>query len=397
MKVIERDVVVVGGGPGGSTCAAFLARAGVDVLILDKETFPREKPCGDCQSGVTCVILNELGWLDGLREISYENHGIILTSPDYTKLTVTAPFSGMRYDTPRRIYDDFMVKHAVKEGAELLEECWVYDVIKEDGYVRGVKAKYQGQKIEIRAKMVIGADGAHSIVAQKIGMFPDLDNNVAVVGRCYYENVDMEPYNEIHFDGDVIPGYVWIFPEKDKLANVGLGFTRDTYPRDGKSLQETLEFWINKSPFGEKLRGKKRIGEFRGWRIPDGVQRMDNYVPGCMLVGDAASMVMPSTGEGIGPAMVTGKLTAQITVEALKQNDFSGEFLRQYPQMRDEMYDAKYKSIKAFENSFANGDNVNAFVHKLNDDAKAFDGFRKQWFFEAYEEDRKKKGAAAKK
>lgn len=394
MNILERDVVVVGGGPGGATCAAYLARAGVDVLIVDRETFPREKPCGDCQSGVSCVLLEELGYLEDLRKISYENDGIILTSPDYTKLTVTAPFRGMRYDTPRRIFDDFLVKKAVKEGAELLEECWVYDVIKEDGYVRGVKAKYQGQKIEIRSKMVIGADGAHSIVAQKIGMFPDFDSSVAVVGRCYYEDVDMEPYNEIHFDADVLPGYVWVFPEKDKVANVGLGFGRGHYPRDGKTLDEMLHLWIERSPFGEKLRGKKRIGEFRGWRIPDGVQRMDNYVPGCMLVGDAASMVMPSTGEGIGPAMVTGKMTAQITIEALEKNDFSGEFLSQYPVKRDEMYDAKYKSIKAFEQSFADGNNVNAFIHMMNNDPAAFEGFRQQWFFEAYEEERKKKAAA---
>ena len=395
MKVIERDVVVVGGGPAGSICSAYLARAGVDVLLLDKETFPRDKPCGDCQSGVSCIILKELGWLDGLREISYENNGIIITSPDYTALKVTAPFRGMRYDTPRRIFDHFLVKNAVKDGAELLEECWVYDVIKEDGYVRGVKAKYQGQPIEIRAKVVIGADGSHSIVAQKIGMFPDFDNTVAVVGRCYYGDVDMEAYNEIHFDGGVLPGYVWIFPEKDKLANVGLGFTRATYPRDNKTLSQQLDEWIERSPFGEKLRGKKRIGEFRGWRIPDGIQRMDNYVPGCMLIGDAASMVMPATGEGIGPAMVTGRLAAEIAADALKKNDFSGEFFSQYPRRRDEMYDAKYKSIKAFENSFANGDNVNAFVHNLNDNEAAYEGFKRQWFFEAYEEDRRQKEAEA--
>lgn len=385
MKTIERDVIVVGAGPGGSVCSAFLTRAGADVLLLDKEIFPRDKPCGDGQAGVTTKILGELGWLDGLRELGYENFGIVMTAPDYTKVIVEAPFRGSRYDTPRRIFDDYCRRMAMKEGAEMVEDVWVYDVIWEDGQVRGVKAKYQGEYVELRSKIVIGADGSHSVVAKKIGMFPDLDTEVAVVGRCYYEDVDMEPYNEIHFDKGVLPGYVWLFPEKDKLCNVGLGFNRIFYLRSGKTLEEYLDQWIEESPYGERLRGKKRVGEFRGWRIPSGAQAMDNYVPGCILIGDAASMVMPLTGEGIGPAMVTAKLAAQLSMDALKKNDFSGGMFAQYPKMRDAMYADKYKSIKGMEKAFESAETVNAFVHKIVDDPMVKAGFQKQWYFESYE------------
>lgn len=385
MKTIERDVIVVGSGPGGSVCSTFLNRGGADVLLLDKEVFPREKPCGDCQSGVTTKILEELGWLEGLRKMSYENYGILLTSPDYTKVIVEAPFKGYRYDTPRRIFDNYCRLRAIDEGVEMYEDAWVYDLIWEDGVVKGVKVKYQGEYVEMRSKIVIGADGAHSIVAQKIGMFPENDNDIAVVGRCYFEDVDMEPYNEIHFDKDVLPGYVWLFPEKDKLCNVGLGFNRNLYPQNNMTLQQVLDKWIKESPYGERLHGKKQIGEFRGWRIPSGCQSMDNYVPGCMVIGDAGSMVMPLTGEGIGPAMVTAKMASEISIEALEKNDFSANAFKRYPERRDKMYQPKYQAIKKLENAFSSINAVNGFIHNIADNPEVKDAFTKQWYFESYE------------
>lgn len=389
MKTIERDVIVVGSGPAGATCAAFLLRNGVDCLLVDRAIWPRDKPCGDGQAGVTTLIMEELGWLEDFREIAYENHGIVMTSPDYTKATVEAPLRGYRYDCPRRIFDDYLRRRVIDEGVEMLEDFWVYDLIKEDGFVKGVRAKYQGEYIEVRSNIVIGADGAHSIVAKKIGMFPESDNDIAVVGRCYYEDVDMDPYNEIHFDKDVLPGYVWLFPERDKMCNVGLGFNRNLYTEDKKTLEEYLDIWIEASPFGERLRGKRRVGEFRGWRIPSGSQAMDNYASGCIVIGDAGSMVMPLTGEGIGPAMVTAKMAAELSKEAIAKNDFSADMFKQYPERRHDMYDAKYKSIKAMESSFESPDRINGLVHKINDDPDTMKAFQQQWYFESYEKDAK--------
>ena len=385
MKTIEREVIVVGAGPGGSVCSAFLNRYGVDVLLLDKEVFPRDKPCGDCQAGVTTRVLEELGWLEGLREFAHENYGIVLTAPDLAKATVEAPERGWRYDSPRRLFDDYCRRMAIADGVEMEEDVWVYDVIKEDGFVKGVKAKYHGEYVELRSKLVIGADGAHSVVAQKIGMYPDEDFHVATVGRCYYADVDMEPFNEIHFDKDVLPGYIWLFPERDKMCNVGLGFYRGLYTESGKTLTDYLEQWIESSPYGERLRGKKMVGEFKGWRIPGGTQAMDNFVPGCMLIGDAGSMVMPLTGEGVGPAMVTAKIVAELSAKALEANDFSATILGQYPEIRKAKYERKYQAIRALEDSFKNPDMINGLVHKILDDQETYLGFQHQWFFESYE------------
>lgn len=198
MKTIERDVIVVGAGPGGSTCASYLARAGVDVLLIDKETFPRDKPCGDSQAEVTIKHVAELGALDEVRKYGFRNKGFLLTSPSYEKAYLAGP--GERYTTPRKIFDNIMKNTAVRHGAEMLEDCWVYDAIKEDGFIKGVKAKYQGEYVEFRSKIVIGADGSHSMVAKAMGMFPENLQCVGAGMRCYYQDVPMEGYLEIHFE-----------------------------------------------------------------------------------------------------------------------------------------------------------------------------------------------------
>lgn len=389
MKTLYRDVIVVGSGPAGSTCAAFLLRQGISPLLVDKEIFPRNKPCGDGQAGVTTLMLEELGWLDGLREIGFENKGIIATGPDYTKVVVEAPLKGYRYNTSRRIFDDYCRRQAMKEGAEMLEDFWVYDLIIEDGIIKGVKAKYQGEFIEVRSKVVIGADGSHSIIAKKIGMFVEKDTDVAVVGRCYYEDVDIEPYNYIHFDENVLPGYVWVFPLRDNVVNVGLGFNRNFYVRsERKPLEEYLDIWIESSPYGAALKGKRRVGEFGGWRISFGSfgseGSIPNYAPGCLLIGDAGSMVMPLTGEGIGPAMVTAKMVAGLCREALDKNDFVDVF-KKYPDLRDAKYAQKYATIKTLEGAIANKDTINGLIHGMHDDEDMLNMFKQQWFFELYE------------
>lgn len=386
MKVLEREVIVVGAGPAGAVCSAYLVRQGIDVLLLDRETFPREKVCGDGQDIVSCLTLKELGWLDGMYDIGHLIKGVKFTSPKYEVGIMTPPDPTLvQFCTPRRVFDHYLVKCAVKDGVELMEDCWVYDVIWEDGTVKGVKAKYQGEPIEIHAKLVIGADGAHSIVAQKIDMFADEDYYSVVGGRCYFEDVDIEPYFEVHFDEEVLPGYVWVFAQKNKVANVGLGFSRSFYPykkEHPETLQEILQRWIYKSPHGAPLRGKKMIGEFRGWRLPLGPQAKENFVPGCMLIGDAGSMILPLSGEGMAPAMITAKFAAEIAKEALDKNDVSANVLSQYPQRRDDFYREKYQAIQELKNNFANADAINKMVHGINTDPAALDQIRSQWYFD---------------
>ena len=371
MKVIEREVIVVGAGPGGSTCASYLAREGIDVLLMDKETFPRDKPCGDSQAEVTVKHVTELGAIDELRKYGYRNKGFLLTSPCHEKAYLSGP--GERYTTPRKIFDNIMKNTAVRHGAEMLEDCWVYDVIKEDGVIQGVKAKYQGEYVEFRSKVVIGADGSHSMVAKAMGMFPE---NLKCVGtglRSYFMDVPTEGYLEIHFDKNVLPGYFYIFPSGQKGGvNVGMGINLDVY--NDKTLEEYIHIFAETSPFGKRLLEGRRVSPWKGWRLATAPQRYRNYAAGAMLIGDAGSMVRPLIGEGVGPATETGKMAADTAMEALKANDFSENTLKKYDERIHRTYDASFQAVQNLDDAFRSPVMINGLVHKYNTD----DAFKKQ-------------------
>lgn len=371
MKTIERDVIVVGAGPGGSTCASYLARAGVDVLLIDKETFPRDKPCGDSQAEVTIKHVAELGALDEVRKYGFRNKGFLLTSPSYEKAYLAGP--GERYTTPRKIFDNIMKNTAVRHGAEMLEDCWVYDVIKEDGFIKGVKAKYQGEYVQFRSKIVIGADGSHSMVAKAMGMFPENLQCVGAGMRCYYQDVPMEGYLEIHFDKSVLPGYIWIFPSgQEGAANVGIGINLDVY--NDKTMLEYMDIFAQTSPFGKRLLKGRQVSEWKGWRLPTAPQRCCDYANGAMLIGDAGSMIIPLTGEGAGPATETGKLAADTAMEALQAGDWSESFLKRYSDRINQTYGAKLHAMQALDDTFRNPQAIDGIVHKYNMDPE----FQKQ-------------------
>lgn len=370
MKTIEREVIVVGSGPAGAACAAYLAKAGIDVLLLDKELWPRDKPCGDNQSGHTWELLEDLGVADRLAAMGHLPKGMAFSSPDYTfvKIDATNP---PQYCTPRRIFDDMMRKYAIEVGADMIENAWVYDLIMEDGFVKGVKAKIDGEFQELRAKTVIGADGSHSIIAKKLGMFNEDGSTIGQAGRCYYADVQYSDYIEVHLDKTILPGYVWVFPEEDGLANVGLGFARNdmTHEYIGMGLEELLNYWIENSPLAEPIRKGKRVGKFKGWRIPNALGAQGNSSDGVMLIGDAASMVEPFTGEGVAHALLAAKIAAWTAGRALKAHDSSLAVLKEYSEIYESMTredDLKLGAMK--EKAFTDIEACNAAVRSFRDD-----------------------------
>ncbi len=389
MKTIERDVIVVGAGPGGSTAASYLAKAGVDVLLLDKEKFPRDKPCADAQSGRTMIHVKELGALEELASVGSPIKGILFSSPNYDHVFVNIP-DGAGFITPRWIFDNLMRKTAERHGAEVLENCWVYDVIKEDGYVKGVKAKYQGEYVEFRSKLVIGADGSHSMVAKAIDMFPEEPENVTPALRTYFTGVELSPeaqnegYIEFHFDKRVAPGYIWIFPSgkngmSEGFCNVGLGITnRDLY--QDISLEDRFYDWVEGSSYGERINRAKQVAPWKGWRVPCAAQRMNNYDNGVMLIGDAGSTVIPLIDEGVSAACDSAYFAAETAMKALEAKDYSANFLKSYKEKFDEAYDDRVKTIKIVEASIVDPEVMNKIVYLLNNNEE----FRKKAFMKMF-------------
>lgn len=347
------DVIVVGGGPGGATCASFLARDGHRVLLLEKAVFPRDKTCGDAISGKSASVLRELGIQDLVEEAPHAiAEGVVFSGPRGDVIQIPFPKdvdpSGIKnskkynyvtagYVQRRLVYDNLLFQHAKgQKTVTTIESADVKDVLFEGSRAVGVKLA-DGR--EFRAPLVIGADGAMSVVAQKVGAFERDHDHWIGAFRVYYTGVKgMTNDIEIHFVEGLIPGYFWIFPVDDGMANVGSGMIEtdlQATDKDGKKrvqlVEDTYRIMREHPVFKERFADAKEVeGSRRGWLLPLGSKHRPIAGDGWMLIGDAAALIDPFSGEGIGNAMVSGRLAAATATRALAAKDVSRSFLGEY-------------------------------------------------------------------
>ena len=344
------DVIVVGAGPGGSTTAAYLGRLGRSVLLLDKAKFPRDKTCGDALSGKSMRVLRELGLVEQVEKLPHgEICGVTFSSPNRT--VVDIPFqssdpnrAGGRGFCMRRIHTDnafFGVAKKTK-GVTVREQFQVQEVLMENGQAVGVKgldlADPKRGEFTYRAKVVVGSDGVNSAVARScLGAKATLDPaHSCDAVRGYYSGIQgLTQHIEIHFVKSAMPGYFWIFPLENGTANVGLGLlSKDLQTKMKKektSLVQMMDHIIHEEPvFKERFSDAKAISPITGWRLPFGSARRQLSGNGWILVGDAASLVDPFSGEGVGNATASGRLAAQFIDEALGRGDVSKMSLGPY-------------------------------------------------------------------
>ncbi len=330
-----RDVVVVGAGPAGSVAAAALARRGHDVLLLDREEFPRNKPCGDGVPPGTVAILNDLGMAAALRDASFPSiRGIRMTSPRGRSWGVSLRPRRKDADffiAPRLVFDDLIRRHAVSCGAEFRRSP-VRSLLFEDGRVRGVVALIDGTETPVRARMTIGADGATSQVARSLpgARAPAADRGVAI--RAYVDGLETIPHTiELHWLGRHAPGYAWVFPMGPSLANVGVVVRSDVFKRRGTPLDTLLEELLASPVLKGRVASGATIGDRATWQLPYATpRRTPRSFDGVLLAGDAARLVDPLTGEGIHNAAVSGSIAADVVHGALARNDTSRESLSAY-------------------------------------------------------------------
>ncbi len=341
------DIIVVGGGPSGSSTAINSARNGFKVLLLEKTTFPRDKICGDGVSGKSVRLLRELGLIEEIEKNEHAKmSGVIFSSPKGEVLEVEAPDKNEKepagYVVRRYVLDNIIFQAAKREeNVDVKENHAVVDVIVENGKAVGVKAKDKEGKVhEFRAKIIVGADGASSIVATKLGAEKIEPEHHVVAVRTYYEGVEgMTDKIELHFIEDVLPGYFWIFPLPNKRANIGVGMLTKEQRKKRVDLKKAVDVAINSPLLKERFKNAKPLGELKGWGLPLGSKRRKGYGNGYLLVGDAASLIDPFTGEGIGNALYSGKLASQVIKEAFEKNDFSEETLKKYDELLREHLD----------------------------------------------------------
>ncbi|MBI4399588.1 NAD(P)/FAD-dependent oxidoreductase [Candidatus Micrarchaeota archaeon] len=333
------DVIVVGGGPGGSTCATYLGKAGYKVLLLEKAKFPRDKTCGDAVSGKSVSVLRDFGLMDAIETQPHEKvNGVLFSSPDATIVEIPFPSGyggnkGFGYVCRREVFDNIVFQHS-KKYATVLEQFQVTDLIKENGYVVGVRCMDLNAKKEktFRGRIIVGADGALSVVARKVNAENTDPKHSCVALRAYYKNIKGLTKNiEIHFINSVLPGYFWIFPLENGTANVGVGMlTYDMQKRAINLKTSMLEAIKNDPLFKERFQGAELMSDIKGWTLPFGSKKVKCYGNGYVLLGDSASLIDPFTGEGIGNSMVSARIASRVIDKALKANDVSENNLKEY-------------------------------------------------------------------
>lgn len=335
------DLVIAGAGPGGSTAATVAARHGMRVLMVDKDEFPRDKICGDAISGKSVDVLRELGLLDlVVRDESLGSWGVTFSGPGGDEVAI--PFTKF-LDAPvapgfvsrREVFDNILFRVAAEAGAEAWENTRVSSVVTDGrGAVTGLRVHRAGEPEQVvEAPIVIGADGAYSVVARDLGMKQLSERHYCAGLRAYYEGVTgFHPRNhiEIHFVDESIPGYLWIFPMPCGRANVGIGMLSSAVKKRRVKLKPLLDQLVAHPRFAHRFADARRIGPVRGWGLPLGSRPRRMYGDGWMLVGDAASLIDPFTGEGIGNAMVSGWRAGDWAFRAVTDGRTDAPFLKGY-------------------------------------------------------------------
>lgn len=338
------DVIVVGAGPGGAAAAHYLAQRGLEVVLLEKATFPRDKICGD---GLTPRAVAELvamgvptreedGWIrnTGLRVMG-GGHRIEMPWPELE----TVPGYGLT--CARMDLDALLARHAAASGAKLLEGHAVTGALRDaTGRVTGVTAKRVDSRgratgeapVTFTAPYVIDAGGVAARLATQVGREKRADRPLGVAVRTYFRTPEGTPRYRDHmmeshltlWDGtpgesDLLPGYGWIFALGNGTANVGLGSVSSTAKATRIDYKEIFARWMENAPAEWGFTPENQVGELRSAALPMAFNRQPLYADGLLLVGDAGGMVSPYNGEGIAYAMQSGRYAADVVAQALSR------------------------------------------------------------------------------
>ncbi len=340
-RVSDADVIVVGGGPAGSVMAWDLARRGVSVLVLERTRLPREKVCGDYVEPRGLRILERMGCLERLEASAPLPITHSATFVDWDCCYAgEIPFYGVGdalpphgYIIPRDELDTAMLETAERTGATVHQETLVRAVkASSTGIV--VEARRGAKTVRYRSHLVVGADGANSVVGTSTGALVDDPRHTAVARRAYASGIDGDLGEAVFFfDRDLFPGYGWMFPIADGRVNVGVGILAETRQRLDVNVPALF------ADFVERLqRRHPRCASLELCSAPiGGIVRTyggagANHFDGGVLIGDAGSFVDPMTGEGITPAAESALLAAPVLQAALEAGRFDVLQLSAYEQ-----------------------------------------------------------------
>lgn len=318
-------VLVIGAGPAGCAAGITLARAGVDVCVVDRASFPRAKTCGDALSNQAVALVRELG--AGAR-LDADPHALVRRAAAVFPgdLRVARDYAEPGWIVPRLTLDDALRDALEASGARLLQSVQVRRLEVGPSRVEAIV----GDEFRWHAPLVIAADGPSSVAWPALGRSKPRGRALAMASTAYYEGVAFPAGPEVadhYFELDLPHGYGWIFPAVEGLSNVGVYQRDDAHRRAGRRLPAVLDQFVARHP--ERLADARRVGPIRSWPLPiGGVGPVAGK--GILLVGDAGGFIDPLSGEGIWQALFTGQQAGLVASEAVRAGELGEALVRRY-------------------------------------------------------------------
>lgn len=337
---MHAPVIIIGAGPAGCSTSLFLSQQKIKHVILEQSEFPRDKICGDALSGKVVEVLKKYD--EGIihRMASDPTHflgswGVKFVAPNGKALdipfkqNISAEPHAPGFISRRMHFDQFLVNQLDLEYAQLITKASVVSIERSENINQVVYEK-DGSTSSMTCDIIVGCDGDRSVVEKHFVNRPVAPLHYCAGIRAYYKNVsDLHPQNfiELHFLDELLPGYFWIFPLGDGTCNVGAGMLSASVSARKVNLREQMLKAIAQNPnIKDRFANATLEGKIQGWGLPLGSKKRSISGQGYLLCGDAASLIDPFTGEGIGNALYSGYFAAQAIKKAIDANDYSADY-----------------------------------------------------------------------
>lgn len=374
METQKYDVVIVGAGPAGCAAAYMLSGSGLKIALLDKETFPRDKICGDALGSDVAKQFYRISKSLSENFSGFKNkipsNGVRFYTPKHQQLDVAfkKPESayGGGFVAKRVDFDNFFFSEIANlPDIDIFQNQKITSVINEPGQIILESATKQ-----FEASFALGADGAQSILNKKLTGNIVEKNHYSAGVRQYFSNVKgfhSENYIELHFYKEILPGYLWVFPLANNQANVGLGIPSGIVSKKQLNLKKELTRLLNTQPaLKDRFKEAIPLDDIQGYGLPLGSKKRTLSGNRFLLLGDAAGLIDPFSGEGIANAIRSGRIAAAHVQKAFEQNKFDANFNILYDR---EIYNKMWKEFKlghALQKLFQFPSMINFLAKKAN-------------------------------
>jgi geranylgeranyl reductase family protein len=353
---LKTDVVVVGAGPSGCAAASVLAENGLKVTLIDRARFPRDKVCGDGVTPRALACLQRLGlgpWLQAGSFVQLKSMAISFPGGQQVRVMQSPELPSLGTVIPRRKLDQALLEQALGKGVTFLDETRALGAATDRQSITVECANHE-RRTSLQARVVLAGDGSTAPFSRRIGLVQGRPNVIAVRAYVRGDRLDVDAYH-VRFLANLLPWYTWIFPAAPGLFNVGVGAQVKELRKKGIKLQSLLGDLLASQHARQVTGTCRQIGPIGAHplRMP-GIRAEQLAAERVLVIGDAASMINPLSGEGIGPALESGTIAAEHVCLAFQEGDFSRKRLSSYAVEIQKRFGADYRAASILRDLMTN-------------------------------------------